>query len=164
MKLTSKTFPEVAPWGNQPPCMSVYQNCIRFNKRAAAMLGLPDASVSFDFEEMTIAKDPEGFQVKISGSWMDHVIHYRSLTRFVLERLGKKKAIFRIKDTGKPEQFSLKPEAEDFLYTHHDQDEERTMLQSGIVVLLVACLMLGGCNQKLYDGMSKRKVNTEAGR
>ena len=128
------------------------------------MLGLPDASVSFDFEEMTIAKDPEGFQVKISGSWMDHVIHNRSLTRFVLEKLGKNKAIFRIKDTGKSGLFTLKPEAEDFLYAHNDHDEERTMLQSGIVVVLIACLLLGGCNQKLYNGTSKRQVNVEVGR
>lgn len=125
MKLTAKTFSPRSPWGLQPPCMSVYANCIRFNKPAAELLNLP-STLAFDFDSLTITQDPEGFEVKISGSWQEFVIHNRSLTRYVLSKLGKSKAIFRITPADDGQAFRMRSERDDFLYA--DKQEIENML------------------------------------
>lgn len=102
MKLTPKTLPygkQGAPAGKRIPILSVYDNAVRFNKAAANLLELPDR-ISFDLEAGTLSKDEEGFQVKICGSWKDFVIHNRNLTRYILEKLGGTKVIFRISANG----------------------------------------------------------------
>ena len=44
-----------------------------------------------------------------------------------------------------------------------DNNKQQTMKKT-IVLILLAAGLLGGCNQKLYDGMKKREVNKEIGR
>ena len=75
--------------------IGVYLNLLRFNKRADKLIGLPNR-LAFDFDEMMMMVSPDGFEVRMSKSWREHVIFSRPLAKYVLRKFNTDKVMLEV--------------------------------------------------------------------
>lgn len=141
MIVNAKTFPKINGKHTGPqhtlPVVAFYHSLVRFNKYAAALIGLPK-KLAFDPDSLHIVEDPaDGFEVTLSKSWKEHVIYSRGLSSVFLRKYGANKVIMQVETSPLwPEVYRLK-----LLSTGYDgdrngttqNDEAAAMLQSGLL-------------------------------
>lgn len=99
MKITPATFegprnPKHADY----PQIAFYRNRVRFNKFASKLLGLP-RSLAFDFDDMLLFLDDDGFPTTLCISMGDFVINSRPLSTKAADFFGMDKVIMRVSKT-----------------------------------------------------------------
>lgn len=106
-RLTPSTLQDIEPdktmaHAFSSPMISVYTNCIRFNKLAASIMNLPKRiAILVSKDKLFIEPDENGFDVIVSGSWSDFVINKRSLSKVILQNFGgATKVIFEVVNHG----------------------------------------------------------------